>query len=75
MKFISVPIFIVSLAFGLFFVYITNPEPTTIIVYPTPDNVDKVQYKDKAGTCYTFKAHETICPSNKSNIKQIPVQN
>ena len=73
MKFISVPIFIVSLAFGLFFVYITNPEPTTIIVYPTPDNINKIQYQDKGGTCHNFVAKEIECPKDSQKIMNYPV--
>ena len=36
MKFISVPIFILSLAIGLFVVYITAPKAQVIYVYPNP---------------------------------------
>ena len=46
MKLINVPLFIASLSFGLFLVYITSPRPDIIYVYPTPDNLDKIQYKD-----------------------------
>ena len=34
MKMINVPLFIISLAFGLFLVYITSPRPDIIYVYP-----------------------------------------
>jgi len=75
MKFISIPVFIVSLAVGLFFVYITNPDPEIIYIYPTPENIDKVQYKDKANNCYDFQQSEVACPSDPSKVKIIPVQN
>ena len=75
MKFISIPVFIVSLAVGLFFVYITNPDPEIIYIYPTPENIDKVQYKDKANNCYDFQQSEVACPSDQSKVKIIPVQN
>ena len=75
MKFISIPVFIVSLAVGLFFVYITNPEPEIIYIYPTPENVDKVQYQDKANNCYDFNQTEVECPNDTSKIKIVPVQN
>ena len=37
-KFISFKIFIISLALGLLFVYLSSPDPTIVYVYPTPDN-------------------------------------
>jgi hypothetical protein len=73
-KFLSFKIFFISLAIGLLFAYLSSPDPTIIYVYPTPDNVGKVEYKDKADNCFQFEAIETKCPSDKSNIKTIPVQ-
>jgi len=49
---ISVPAFLISLVLGLFIVYMFNPTPTVIYVYPTPDNINKIQYKDYANNCY-----------------------
>ena len=56
MKFINVPIFIVSLAIGLFVAYITMPSTQVIYVYPNPENEDKISYKDKADNCFHFKS-------------------
>ncbi len=75
MKFISIPVFIVSLAVGLFFVYITNPEPEIIYIYPTPENLNKVQYQDKANNCYDFHQTEVSCPNDPNKIKIVPIQN
>lgn len=75
MKFISIPVFIISLAVGLFFVYITNPEPEIIYIYPTPDNVNKIQYQDKANNCYDFVQKEVSCPTDPNMIKIVPIQN
>ena len=44
LKFINMPCFIISLAIGLFFVYISAPTPNTIFVYPNPDNVKQILY-------------------------------
>lgn len=73
-KFISLKVFFISLSLGLLFVYLSTPSPTVIYVYPTPDNVDRVEYKDKASNCFRFKASEVKCPSDANLIKKIPVQ-
>lgn len=73
-KFISIKVFLISLALGLLFVYLSSPTPTIIYVYPTPDNVDRINYKDSASNCFKFKSEEVKCPSDSSLIKKIPVQ-
>jgi hypothetical protein len=74
MKLISVFAFIVSFAIGVFFVYITQPAKREIMVYPTPENVEHLLYKDNAGECFHFESQEVMCPSNKEDIHSIPVQ-
>ena len=73
-KFVDFKVFLLSLAVGLLFVYLSTPSPTVIVVYPTPETVDKLAYEDKAGNCYKFSAQEVECPSDASKIKRIPVQ-
>lgn len=73
-KFIRLDVFIVSLAFGLFAVYITMPDTRKIYVYPSPENVGVLQYKDKTNTCFSFKPTEVNCPSNESDITKVPMQ-
>jgi|TARA_R110002074_G_scaffold392494_1_gene578031 hypothetical protein len=74
MKFISIPVFIISLAIGLFLAYITTPSPGVIYVYPNPDNIDKIQFKDEGGTCFGFKTNEVKCPSDDKLIRRYPMQ-
>ena len=74
LKYINIPIFIVSLLVGLIVVYITMPDNRTIYVYPTPENIDILQYKDKSENCFEVKASEVICPTNEKEIAQVPVQ-
>ena len=73
-KFIDFKIFFISLAIGLFFVYINQTSSTIIYVYPTPKNINQIQYKDMTGNCYEFQANEVECPTNKDEITSIPIQ-
>jgi hypothetical protein len=74
LKYISIKVFIASLCIGLLFAYLSTPEPTIIHVYPTPDNVDQLEYVDKANNCFKFKSTEVKCPSDIGSIKSIPIQ-
>ena len=74
MKFISVPVFIISLAIGIFIAYITAPTSQIIYVYPTPENIDQIQYRDDGGTCFGFTANEIECPKEEKLIRSYPVQ-
>lgn len=73
-RFISLPVFIISLAIGLLFIYLSTPTSKAIYVYPTPDNTDIFEYVDRAYNCFTFDHNKVDCPKNKTMIKQIPVQ-
>ena len=73
-KYIDFKIFIISLAFGLFAVYMTVPDMRKIYVYPTPENVDVLQYKDATDTCFSFEQSEVACPVDTSKITTIPMQ-
>ncbi len=74
MKFISVPLFITSLAIGLFVVYISMPPTQIIYVYPNPDNENKILYKDKADNCFKFESQEVECPDDVSKIRSYQIQ-
>ena len=73
-KYINFPVFLVSLAIGILFIYLFQPELNVIYVYPTPDNQNKILYKDKTDNCFKFNAEEVECPDDKSKIKNIPIQ-
>ena len=74
LNYISIPVFIISFAIGLFFVYVLGPKMKKILIYPSPENVDKVLFKDNADNCFYFKPVEVRCPSDESNIFSIPIQ-
>lgn len=73
-KFINIRVFLASFLFGLFSMYVIIPEKKQIIVYPSPDNHDAIQYKDKADNCFEIKQTKTKCPEDTFKIFQIPIQ-
>ena len=73
-NYISFPTFLISFAIGLFFTYILGPEIKTIFIYPSPENVDKILFKDKADNCFYFDQVDVKCPSDNSLISKIPIQ-
>jgi hypothetical protein len=75
LKFINIHVFIISFAIGIFAVYITTQDATRkIYVYPTHENANILQYKDKTDTCFSIVEEETPCPENPKKISKIPVQ-
>jgi hypothetical protein len=73
-KYINIPLFFISFLFGLFAMYITMPDTRKIFIYPTPENVAILQYRDKTDTCFSFKEKVVECPSDEKDITKIPVQ-
>ena len=71
---ISLPIFLISFAIGILFVYIMGPDMKVVYVYPTPENVDLILFKDNADNCFQFKQSVVECPEDESKISYIPVQ-
>ena len=53
--------FILSLAIGIFYVYISQ-ETNIVLLYPTPENEDTTQYR-KSGQCHSYKLQEVECPA------------
>ena len=74
LNYISIPIFLISFAIGLFFVYILGPEIKTIYIYPTHENVNKILFRDKASNCFTFEEQVLECPKDDTLISSIPIQ-
>jgi hypothetical protein len=74
LNYISIPVFLISFTIGIFFVYILGVEPKTIYIYPSPENVDKILFKDKADNCFYFDEQEVECPKDESLISTIPIQ-
>jgi hypothetical protein len=73
-NYISLPTFLISFAIGLLFIYFIGPEMKTIYIYPSPENVDKILFKDKADNCFYFEEENVECPKDRNLISKIPIQ-
>lgn len=73
-NYISLRAFLISFAIGLFFIYILGPEMKTIYIYPSPENIHKVLFKDKADNCFYFEEEIVECPKDETQISTIPIQ-
>jgi hypothetical protein len=74
MKYISVPVFILSFIVGMVYIYMSSVPTRSILIYPTVDNSHKFQYVDKAENCFVFDAKEENCAFNTGTLKKIPIQ-
>ena len=73
-KYVNIKVFLISLAVGLFCVYITGADIKVIHIYPTPDNSETVQFKDKSEQCFQYKTNEVTCPVMPFMTESIPIQ-
>jgi hypothetical protein len=55
-------------------VYVYGPETKDIFIYPTPENVSKIIYKDHANNCFSYEQQQVKCPKDASQIQVIPLQ-
>ena len=74
LHYISIPVFLISLAIGLFFIYAFGPEEKKVFLYPNPQNILNTIYKDKADQCFKYSSSEVTCPTDKSLIQKVPMQ-
>ena len=74
LDYISIPIFLISFSLGFVFIYIVGPATKTIFVYPSPENVNKILFKDNANNCFYYDEQEVTCPTDLSAISTIPIQ-
>jgi len=73
-QYINFTYFILSFTLGLFLVYVLGEDVKVVKVYPNPDNVQTILYKDKAGQCFKMKAKQVDCPSIPEKLFVTPFQ-
>jgi len=73
-KYINLKYLLLSFIVGLIAVYLVSEENRIVYIYPTPENVDLMLYRDKANQCFAFEHTEVTCPNNPLDIARVPVQ-
>jgi hypothetical protein len=73
-NYISLPIFLISFSIGLFFIYVLGPEMKTVYIYPSPETINKILFKDKVDNCFYFEEEFVKCPKDENLISTIPIQ-
>jgi hypothetical protein len=74
LKFFNFKFLILGIIFGFFALSYSDSEKRVIRVWPTPENIDVIQYQDSADNCFTFENILVDCPSDPDQINSIPVQ-
>jgi hypothetical protein len=62
-----------GIVFGVIGILFVKPEKNVIYKYPTPENSEKIIYKDKNGVCYTYKSNQVDCDKNEAKLKNFPL--
>lgn len=73
-RYVHWPAFFISLALGILAIYVSDDPTRFLMIYPTPDNLEKVQYQDETGAVFNYEETQVDCPSDKAKIYRIPVQ-
>ena len=71
---INWPILIVAFVLGLAYIKYFHPSQRKVVVYPKPDNVEKIQYQDTSESIFEYRAIPINC-DKADNITKYPVQN
>lgn len=71
LKFINIPLFIISLCIGFIFLYLKKDDKRIIMIYPTPDNYDNIQYSDYGGNTFQFSQSVVDCQGSTIDTPHI----
>jgi hypothetical protein len=62
-------VFLVSAFVGWIAITLMPIEYKTVVVYPSPDNLTKIQYKDKGDNCFEFSSSTVECTPKAKKIE------
>ena len=48
--------------------------PAAVESSKSPDNIDKIQYKDDSENCFKFKQTQVNCPSDDKELHKVSIQ-
>ena len=66
--------FLAGLFIGFFFVYVLKPTAVVVVKYPNLDNVGKIIYRDRNGTCFQYGMETVDCDKVEDRIQPYPLQ-
>ncbi len=67
LELISWPAFIASFVVGIACVTLWGPAAKKVYVFPSPDNVDSLMFRDPANQCVVFHPTPSACPAAKAD--------
>lgn len=73
-KIFSLRYFLLGIFISLMLLMVFPKEGENITIYPTNENKERIQYVDKAKSCFEFSVEEVECPNNPYDVKIIPIQ-
>ena len=73
-KIFNIKFFILGILIGFMLVLLYPISKKEIIIYPSNENKDDIQYKDSAKNCFEASIEELECPKNPVNVNIIPIQ-
>lgn len=73
-QWIDLRAFFIAFLIGTILAYFRVDRPRIVYRYPTPWNAGKVTYIDEANVCYKYAVDRVACPTDKSQISEIPLQ-
>lgn len=66
-------VFIMSLAIGIFLLYILGDDRKTVYIYPNIDTYKNILFHDtQSDLCYQYKPIQIKCPTDSSKIIELP---
>ena len=73
-KIFNIKFFIVGIVIGFVLVLLYHISKKEVIIYPSNENKNNIQYKDNAKNCFEASIEELECPKNPANVNIIPIQ-